>query len=68
MYLFFRQVLVSGDKRHYDCNTYAYQRVTNPRNIAKAACAVGLPCIVKYTTIDNQFGGVIMISSHVSLR
>ena len=37
------------------------------RNIAKAACAVGLPRIVKYTLIQSIWG-VAMILSHVSLR
>ena len=37
------------------------------RNIAKAACAVGLPRIVKYTS-TQPIWGVAMILSHVSLR
>ena len=39
----------------------------NERNITKAACGVGLPCIVKYTLIQSIWG-VAVISSQVSLR
>ena len=42
-------------------------RINEPRNIAKVACAVGLPRIVKYTSIQSNWG-VAVILSHVSLR
>ena len=45
-------------KRVCTCNTFAYQRVTNARNIAKAASAMGLPRIVKYTSIQSIWGVV----------
>ena len=43
---------------------FVYQRATDTRNIVKAAYAVGLTRIVKYTSI----WGVAVILSHVSLR
>ena len=44
-----------------------YHQATNTRNIAKAACMTGLPCIVKFSLIQSNWG-VAVILSHVSVR